>query len=75
MINSQFDVIQLQNYINAVSSWAHNWKMNFNSDKCESLSISRKKHPIENDYVIDGIPIVKKDSQKDFGVFTTSTLK
>ncbi|CAB4015243.1 Hypothetical predicted protein [Paramuricea clavata] len=49
--------------------------MNFNSDKCESLSISRKKHPVENDYVIDGIPIVKKDSQNDFGVFTTSTLK
>lgn len=75
IINSQSDATQLQGDINKVSSWSLNWKMNFNPDKCESLSITRKKHPIVNDYVIDGNPIVRKDSLKDLGVVTTTTLK
>ena len=49
--------------------------MNFNLDKCEALSITRKKHPLIKNNVIDGNPIIKKNSQKDLGVFTTTTLK
>jgi hypothetical protein len=71
----QADVTKLQSNISKVSSWSQDWKMNFNVDKCEALSITRKKHPLINYYFIDGNPTVKKNTQKDLGVFTTTTLK
>ena len=36
----------LQNYIYALEKWEQDWSMEFNSDKCEVLRITRKRNPV-----------------------------
>ena len=64
IINSPSDVREIQDDITKVSSWTHHWSLKFNFEKCESLSVTRKRQPIS-----------KTISQKDLGVLTTPTLK
>ena len=75
IINSPSDVREIQDDIIKVSFWTHHWSLKFNFEKCESLSVTRKRQPVNSVYTINGKPISKTISQKDLGVLTTPTLK
>jgi hypothetical protein len=75
IINSPSDVREIQDDITKVSFWTHHWSLKFNFEKCESLSVTRKRQPVNSVYTINGKPISKTISQKDLGVLTTPTLK
>ena len=49
--------------------------MKFNLYKCESLSTTRKKNPIQNVYTIGSHPITNTTTQKDLGVYMSPHLK
>ena len=75
IINSPSDVREIQDDITKVSFWTHHWSLKFNFEKCESLSVTRKRQPVNSVYTINGKPISKTISQKDLGVLATPTLK
>ena len=57
-----------------VFSWAKTWGMSFNVKKCAHLTISKKRHPLEYAYSIDGDIIPNEKSTKYLGVTITSDL-
>ena len=46
VINDLNDCYTLQNDLSALHDWSKLWEMNFNSQKCKQLCITRKKKPI-----------------------------
>jgi len=44
----------LQNDLNLLCEWERKWMIKFHPDKCEILSITRKKHPITYPYQLHG---------------------
>ena len=52
ILNAQ-DCIYLQNDLDVISEWSKDWRLRFNTSKCELLSITRKRNPIIHDYRLD----------------------
>ncbi|CAB3980151.1 Hypothetical predicted protein [Paramuricea clavata] len=65
--NSPSDVREIQDDITKVSSWTNQWSLKLNFEKCESLSVTRNRQPVNSVYAINGKPISKTISQKDLG--------
>ena len=51
------------------------WRLRFSTSKCESLTVTRKRNPIEYQYTLNGESIKRVASQKDLGVTISSDLK
>jgi len=49
-ISNNSDCNTLQTDLDKLSQWEQKWKMSFHPDKCQVLSIHRKKNPIIHDY-------------------------
>ncbi|CAB4014982.1 Hypothetical predicted protein [Paramuricea clavata] len=75
IVNSPSDVREIQYDITKVSSWTHHWSLKFNFEKCESLSVTRKRQPVNSVYIINGKPISKTIPQKDLGDKFTAEIK
>ena len=45
-VKSTTDAKILQNDLHALEQWEQDWNMEFNSDKCEVLRITRKRNPV-----------------------------
>ena len=50
-------------------------EIKFNASKCQVLSISKKRHLLVANYVINGKTLEHVTSQKDLGVMISSDLK
>lgn len=48
--------------------------MNFNSQKCKQLCITRKKKPIQNIYHLGTEQLLQSDTEKDLGIMLHHTL-
>ena len=55
-ILSEKDNQILQEDLNKLVFWSHEWQMSFNVDKCHTLSAHRKKNPIIHTYTMDNKP-------------------
>ena len=53
-IKSQSDAQQLQLDLDALGKWEKNWMMNFHPDKCNVLTITKKRKPIKHQYTLHG---------------------
>ena len=74
-ITSDIDRISLQDDLNKLAEWEQRWKMSFHPEKCNVLSISRKKQPIKNSYTLHGHELEHVNTAKYLGVSITSNMR
>ncbi len=67
-IQSQSDAITLQNDLNKLGAWEKLWQMEFHPDKCQVLTITRKRQPIHHEYSLHGHILQHVKSAKYLGV-------
>ena len=51
-IRNETDTTLLQKDLNSLQKWENTWKMEFNPDKCEAISVTNKRNPIKTSYNI-----------------------
>jgi len=49
-IHDENDILRLQNDLDIIAQWADIWSMKHNQSKCEHLTITNKKAPINSTY-------------------------
>ena len=74
-ITSDIDSVSLQDDLNKLAKWEERWKMSFHPEKCNVLTISRKKQPIMNSYTLHGHQLEHVATAKYLGVSITSDMK
>ena len=67
-INSEADTKLLQKDLDKLVSWSHTWQMQFNTDKCHSLSIHRKQNPIQCTYTMENKNLTAVQSHPYLGI-------
>ena len=73
-IHNQNDQVILKNDLETISSWAENWLMELNNNKCSVLSITLKRNSIFHYNNILGA-MLKRGTNNDYlGVTTSSEL-
>nr|VZI49747.1 unnamed protein product [Spirometra erinaceieuropaei] len=58
-----------------LGQWSKAWLLPFNEKKCNILRVGRARSPNHMAYCLNGIPLQEVDSQKDLGVWITTSLK
>nr|VZI26345.1 unnamed protein product [Spirometra erinaceieuropaei] len=61
--------------LNRLHQWSKAWLLPFNEKKCNILRVGRARSPNHMAYCLNGIPLQEVDSQKDLGVWITTSLK
>ena len=74
-IASDKDSDHLQEDLNKLEIWEKKWKMAFHPDKCNVLTITRKRKPIVKEYVLHGHTLESLKSAKYLGCTISSDLK
>lgn len=74
VINTPNDAVILQQDLDSLSQWAHQWQMIFNASKCLHLTITRKSSPIQSKYFISNHAIQQVTSAKYLGITITNSL-
>ena len=74
-IHTKNDTSILQQDLQTLSDWSAKWFMAFNVKKCASLTITRKRTPIQHDYRISNEIIPRIDKYKYLGVTVTKDLR
>jgi hypothetical protein len=54
VVESPVDACVLQAEARNVEKWAEFWRLKFNAEKCKVLSITRKRHPLVAEYIVNG---------------------
>ena len=67
-ISNSKDCNLLQEDLNKLSEWEKKWKMAFHPDKCQVLTISRKKTTIKHDYTLNNHILQQVKSAKYLGL-------
>ncbi len=75
VVQNTADEEQLQDNLNRLEEWSKHWLMPFNVSKCNFLKIGNCREPSPTVYSLNGTPLQQVDSQKDLGVWITSSLK
>lgn len=73
-INSSNDCIVLQSELDCLANWVRDLGLEFNVSKCESMSFSRVRVPINFLYSINGTPLTPVSSKTDLGIVFASNL-
>ena len=60
--------------LSSMHDWSLRNNIRFNTSKCKTLTVTRKKTPIGFDYTLDGTTLTRVSEEKDLGVIITSTL-
>ena len=68
------DCLKLQDTLNSIVSWSDQWGLKFNASKCKTISFTRSRHRINNQYYIHGISLEKVSSFCDLGIMVNSSL-
>nr|VZI29512.1 unnamed protein product [Spirometra erinaceieuropaei] len=75
VIRTADDEEHLQANLNRLQQWSKAWLLPFNEKKCNILRVGRARSPNHMAYCLNGIPLQEVDSQKDVGVWITTSLK
>ena len=73
-ITNEADASRMQEDLNTLSKWEHQWMMEFHPDKCEVLSVSRKQNTVKYPYTLNGHLLKHVDFVKYLGVHITKDL-
>jgi hypothetical protein len=68
------DCTQLQEDLDNLIKWEQQWQMQFNPDKCEVLTITKKRKPLLHDYNIHGHILQHVESTKYLGLNISKNL-
>ena len=74
-ITSDADANHLQEDLDKLAEWERKWKMAFHPDKCNVLTITRKRKPIVRDYHLHGHTLEAVKSAKYLGCTISDDLK
>ena len=74
-VTSNGDALQLQDDLDRLALWEHRWKMEFHPQKCNVLTISRRKTPHHHEYVLHGHVLERVSSAKYLGVTIRDDLR
>ena len=69
------DCDNLQDDLNKLEIWQHEWQMQFNPSKCNVICISNKQRPPERTYFFCGSKLEQVDSVSYLGITVNSKLK
>ena len=72
VINSVDDTKDLQEDLDRLSMWARKWQMEFNVDKCKTLSLGNGS---KAEYYLNNKLIAKTECERDLGVLISRDLK
>ena len=73
-ISSKQDSQALQQDLNALQVWEQQWGMAFNPDKCEVITVTRKRKPITSYYTIHNTQLKTVSQGKYLGITIDSKL-
>ena len=73
-VKSTTDANILQNDLHALEQWEQDWSMEFNSDKCEVLRITRKRNPVIFPYKLHKKELNVTNAAKYLGVTISKDL-
>lgn len=68
-VTSNRDVLELQNDLDALSTWSIANGMKLNVDKCKCMSFAMRREPILASYYIDSIELERVTHMRDLGVW------
>lgn len=75
VINSLGDAQLLQDDLTKLGDWATKWRMKFHPDKCNVLTVSTKRAPLEHAYQLNGHILAHVKSAKYLGVTIANNLQ
>jgi len=67
-VKSKEDVEEFQKDLDRLVEWKKTWQIEFHRDKCEVISITRKKNPVKHPYTLHGHLLKHVDVVKYLGV-------
>ena len=74
-VKGENDAKLLQADLNKLTDWEDKWMMQFHPDKCEVISITRKKNPIITNYTLHGHQLQHVNSEKYLGLTVSNDLR
>ena len=74
-IQSNSDIIKLQEDLNSLLQWESDWQMEFHPSKCQLLRVTNKRRPMASIYNIRGHNLEVVDSAKYLGVTIHKSLR
>jgi hypothetical protein len=74
-IKSQHDCNKLQQDLDAAARWESDWLMAFHPDKCSVLSVTKKKQPIQHNYILHYHILESVSSARYLGITVQYNLK
>ena len=75
MVVEDSDCDHLQDYLNKLEIWQHEWQMQFIPSKCNIICISNKQSPPQRTYFFCGSKLEQVDSASYLGITVNSKLK
>ena len=73
-ITSICDCQSQQTTLGNLNSWSKHNRIKFNTSKCKSLTVTRKKSTLVHEYTLDTAQLERVSTQKHLGVYITSSL-
>ena len=74
-ISNPQDIDVLQRDLGKLEQWEDTWGMKFHPDKCEHITITRKRQPIPSTYTLRGHTLKKVTQAKYLGINLTQKLE
>ena len=75
IISNHRHVQQLQDDLDKLGEWESKWMLELNTNKCQVITISRKRNKIHHQYCLNNTPLTVVNSTKYLGITITSDLK
>jgi len=67
-VKNEQDARIFQEDLDKLTTWEKRWMMEFHPDKCEVITISRKRNPEQHPYTLNGHQLKHVDVAKYLGV-------
>ena len=74
MISNGHDQAQLQEDLQRLADFEESWDMEFHPTKCQTLSITRSRKPLQRSYILHGHTLENVSSAKYLGVTINNTV-
>ncbi|KXJ07571.1 RNA-directed DNA polymerase from mobile element jockey, partial [Exaiptasia diaphana] len=68
------DCETIQTTLSNMAEWTQVNNIDFNASKCKTLTVTRKKQPLEHNYCLNNKQLDRVSEEKDLGITVTSTL-